>query len=169
MLTFIIGGVASGKSAYAERLIMQTKAERVYLATSQPLDDEMTAKIADHRAQRGPDWQTIEEPLNLAPVLQSIPEDRIVLLDCATLWLTNWMCADRDMDAAIDAFVDAIAYCAAPLVIVSNDLSGGLVPADAVSRKFQRVHGQLNTAIAARAELVVQVTVGLPTALKGTL
>lgn len=168
-LTLILGGAASGKSRVAEQLVFATGRPRIYLATSQAGDAEMSAKITRHRAQRGPDWTTIEEPLELTDVIRNQDGSDVVLLDCATLWLTNWMCDNRDMDAAAQAFLAMITPCDAPLVVVSNDLGGGLVPPDAMSRQFQQVHGKLNQLVAAQADLVVAVTAGLPHVLKGVL
>lgn len=167
--TFVLGGAASGKSAFAESLCFQSGKPRVYLATAQAFDDEMRAKIADHRAQRGTDWLTVEAPLDIKSALSGRSTDEIVLLDCATLWLTNVILAEQDHDAATKEMLDAIATCPAQIIVVSNEVGHGIVPDNALSRKFRNAQGRLNQMLAAQATLVVQVTAGLPQPLKGTL
>jgi len=110
-LTFVLGGAASGKSRFAEQIVMAQDAPRIYLATSQAFDAEMDDKIARHKAQRGDGWITIEEPLNVADVLAQQPSDHIVLVDCATLWLTNVILADLDVAEHTTAFCDALVNC----------------------------------------------------------
>ena len=168
-LTLVLGGAASGKSALAERLVMETGRPRVYLATSQPFDDEMRGKIARHRDQRGPDWVTVEEPFDLAPVLASVAVDQIVLIDCATLWLTNHLLAENDLPQENAKLLAALKNCPAPVVIVSNETGLGIVPDNALARRFRNAQGALNQQIAAIADTVVFVAAGLPMVLKGQL
>ena len=165
--TLIIGGAASGKSGYAENLCFQTEKPRAYIATAQAFDDEMKTKISEHRAQRGANWTTIEAPLDVANVLTARPKDEVVLLDCATLWLTNVLLAEQDITAAQTALLAAIAGCPAQLVVVSNEVGHGIVPDNALSRQFRNAQGRLNQALAAQADHVVQVIAGLPQVLKG--
>ena len=166
-LTLVLGGAASGKSKYAESIIRQSGKNPVYLATSQPFDDEMQAKVTAHRQQRGDGWDTIEEPINISKVLDSVNETQAVLIDCATLWLGNLMHYDHDTDAAFDDLVAACRRCAAPVVIVSNELGMGLVPETSMGRKFRNLHGKMNQQIAAAADTVLFVAAGLPMTLKG--
>lgn len=168
-LTLVLGGAASGKSAFAETLATQSGKSRVYLATSTVLDAEMRAKVQRHLAQRGPGWVTIEEPLDLEPVLADLTSEHICLIDCATLWLSNLMMAQKDIEATQTGLLDALANCAAQCVIVSNEVGHGIVPDNALARDFREAQGRLNIALAAQADLVVQVTAGLPNALKGQL
>jgi len=168
-LIFILGGAASGKSEYAERLTDTAGKTRHYLATSQPLDDEMRGKVAKHRARRDAGWTTHEAPLELGPVLSTLGADCICLVDCATFWLSNHMMADSDLTSAQDRLLSDIATCTAGIIIVSNEVGQGIVPGDALSRRFREAQGRLNIALAARAETVVQVVAGLPNLLKGTL
>lgn len=165
----ILGGAASGKSEYAERLTDAAGKAKHYLATSQPLDDEMRAKVARHRARRDAGWTTHEAPLELGPVLSALGADSICLLDCATFWLSNHMMADSDLAAAQDRLLSDITNCPAEVIVVTNEVGQGIVPADALSRRFREAQGRLNIALAARAETVVQVVAGLPNLLKGTL
>jgi adenosylcobinamide kinase/adenosylcobinamide-phosphate guanylyltransferase len=166
-LTLVIGGAASGKSAYAESLARQSGRPRIYLATSTAQDTEMQTKIARHIAQRGTGWTTIEAPLDLGPVLSNLTADQICLIDCATLWLSNQMMADNDILTAQSALLETLKFCAAPCIIVTNEVGHGIVPGNALARTFREVQGRLNIALAAQADLVVQVTVGLSTVLKG--
>ena len=168
-LTLVLGGAASGKSLWAETLVTQTARPRVYVATAQAFDEDMHAKIKEHRTQRGPDWRTIEAPLDLTPALAGVAGDDAVLLDCATLWLSNHLLADHDLTAQTDTLMAALHVCPAPVVVVSNEVGLSGVPENALARQFQRAQGRLNQRLAAEADLVVQVIAGLPLVLKGSL
>lgn len=168
-LTLILGGAASGKSAYAERCALKSGRRPVYVATAQAYDAEMQAKIDAHRASRGAGWETIEEPLNPAVALDGIAADHIVLIDCATLWLSNVMLGDGDVGAATDTLVAGLAACRAPCIIVSNETGMGLVPDTRLGRDFRNAQGRLNQTLAAAAHTVVFVAAGLPLSLKGNL
>lgn len=167
--TLVLGGAASGKSAFAENLCFQTQKNRVYIATAQAFDDEMRAKISDHQVQRGADWTTIEAPLDVGAALQTCPAGSVVLLDCATLWLSNVLLAEQDVAAQSDALCAAIAACPAQVVVVSNEVGHGIVPDNALARQFRNAQGRLNQMLAAQAGVVVQVIAGLPQVLKGQL
>jgi adenosylcobinamide kinase/adenosylcobinamide-phosphate guanylyltransferase len=168
-LTLVVGGAASGKSAFAEALVMDTQKPRFYLATAQAFEDEMHAKIERHKDVRGSGWTTIEAPLDLAPALSTANPDHIILLDCATLWLSNHLLSGHDLTAQSDTLLDNLSICAAPVVVVSNEVGAGIVPDNALSRQFREAQGRLNQRLAAQADLVVTVIAGLPLALKGTL
>jgi len=165
--TFVLGGAASGKSGFAERCCFETEKPRFYIATAQAFDDEMRAKISAHKAQRGAGWTTIEAPLSAPAALRDCSAGTVVLLDCATLWLSNVMLADQDVNAACDTLIDAIAVCPAQVVVVSNEVGHGVVPDNALARQFRNAQGRLNQRLAAQADLVVQVIAGLPQVLKG--
>ncbi len=166
-LTFILGGAASGKSAFAEQLTVSNGKSRVYLATSQVFDDEMRLKIRQHIAQRGSGWTTIEAPFDLSPELAKLTNDQICLIDCATMWLTNHLLAENNLEEAQAGLLEAMKTCAAQIVVVSNEVGHGIVPDNALSRRFREAQGRLNIALAAQADRVVQVTAGLPLVLKG--
>ena len=168
-LTLILGGAASGKSSYAERLVNADGRTRVYIATAQAFDDEMRDKIAAHRTTRGDGWQTIEAPLDVAGALRGVGDGEVVLLDCATLWLSNAMLAERDLAQECAALLAALRACPAPMVVVSNEVGMGIVPEHAMSRRFRNAQGRLNQDLAAQADLVVAVMAGLPLVLKGTV
>ncbi|MEX0305873.1 MAG: bifunctional adenosylcobinamide kinase/adenosylcobinamide-phosphate guanylyltransferase [Ruegeria sp.] len=166
-LTFVLGGAASGKSLFSEQIVVSTGKNRVYLATSQVFDDEMRLKIRQHIAQRGGGWSTIEAPFDLSPELAKLTKDQVCLIDCATMWLTNHLLAENDLKHAQEELLTALKNCAAQIIIVSNEVGHGIVPDNALSRKFREAQGRLNIALAAQADRVVQVTVGLPLVLKG--
>lgn len=163
----ILGGAASGKSDFAENLVCEMGPERLYLASAQAQDDEMAAKIAAHAARRGPGWQLVEAPLDPGPALAAAQVP--VLFDCATMWLSNQMFSGAELEAAQARLLAALAACPAPVVTVSNELGQGIVPADAMTRRFREAQGRLNIALARQADCVVQVIAGLPNVLKGTL
>lgn len=168
-LTFILGAAASGKSKFAENLCETTGLNKIYVATAQAFDDEMVHKINRHLAQRGDNWTTIEAPLDVAKALDTATSSDVVLLDCATLWLTNVILGDHDLDAQSALLLAALSRCAAPVVVVSNEVGMGIVPDNALSRKFRNAQGRLNQDIAARADTVVAVMAGLPMVLKGAV
>ena len=168
-LSLVLGGAASGKSVFAEGLILGSGLAPVYVATAQSWDAEMAAKIAAHRAQRGPGWRLIEEPLEISKKLTAVNFSDAVLVDCATLWLTNVMLADRDTEAAGTELLAALADCPAPVVIVSNEVGQGIVPDNALARRLRTAQGRLNQRLAAQADLVVMVIAGLPMVVKGAL
>ncbi|MFD3190459.1 bifunctional adenosylcobinamide kinase/adenosylcobinamide-phosphate guanylyltransferase [Sedimentitalea sp. HM32M-2] len=168
-ITLVLGGAASGKSDYAEALAVDCGKPRVYLATAQALDAEMRRKIDRHIGRRGTDWMTLEAPLNLPAALATLAAHQVCLLDCATMWLSNQMLAEADLDRAQAALLQALRDCPAQVIVVSNEVGQGIVPDNAVARDFREAQGRLNIALAARADLVVQVVAGLPRALKGQL
>ena len=165
--TFVLGGAASGKSSFAESLCFQSPSARVYIATAQAFDDEMRAKVSAHRTQRGTDWLTLEAPLDVTGALSKRATEEIVLLDCATLWLSNLLLANWDIDTASAELLAAISMCPAKIIVVSNEVGHGIVPDNALARQFRNAQGRLNQSLAAQADLVVNVIAGLPQILKG--
>jgi adenosylcobinamide kinase/adenosylcobinamide-phosphate guanylyltransferase len=163
----VLGGARSGKSRYAEQITMSSRPPWIYLATAESFDDEMTTRIADHKNRRSHDWQTIDTPLDLADALAALPPSATVLVDCLTLWLSNLMLAERDIDAEIQRLEAAMLAHAAPLVLVSNEVGFGIVPDNALARRFRDFQGLLNQRVAARADRVVLVVAGLPMIVKG--
>ena len=168
-LSLILGGAASGKSVFAEQLVMDTGQPRIYLATAQAFDGEMEAKVEKHLLQRGPDWQTIEAPHETAEALKDLPAESVVLLDCATMWLSNHLLAESDLVAEQDKLLNALTDCAARLVVVSNEVGLDVVPENKLARQFRNAQGALNQALARQADLAVLVVAGLPMVLKGEL
>jgi len=164
--TLVLGGARSGKSAFAETLAREAS-DRVYLATATADDDEMRERIAHHRARRGADWRTIEEPLALVAALaREAQSGRAVLVDCLTLWLSNLMHAERHVEAATQELVACLREARGAVVLVSNEVGLGLVPDTLLGRRFRDAQGRLNQAIAAVADDVVFIAAGLPLWLK---
>ncbi|TGD64589.1 bifunctional adenosylcobinamide kinase/adenosylcobinamide-phosphate guanylyltransferase [Tabrizicola sp. WMC-M-20] len=168
-LSLVIGGARSGKSRLAERLVSASGRPRTYIATAQPFDAEMRDRIARHRDDRGPDWTTLEAPLDIASALAACDPAGAILLDCATLWLSNALLAGQNLDDATQALLDTLETSPAPVVIVSNEVGWGIVPENALARQFRDAQGRLNQKIATRARLVIGVMAGLPFTLKGSL
>jgi adenosylcobinamide kinase/adenosylcobinamide-phosphate guanylyltransferase len=168
-LTLVTGGAASGKSRFAERLVATAGRRKVYVATAEAFDAEMAAKIEKHRLDRGALWRTIEAPLDLVGALGEEWSDEIVLVDCLTLWLSNHLLADGDLGAEGDKLLAALGAMQVPVVLVSNEVGQGVVPDNALARRFRAAQGALNQRIARRADLVVAVMSGLPLVLKGSL
>ncbi len=168
-LTLVIGGARSGKSRFAESLVVRSARARVYIATAEAWDDEMRQRIRHHVQDRGANWTTVESPHDLTAALSLVTRDQVVLLDCATLWLTNRMLAGANLDAETAALLDAIRICPAPVVVVSNEVGWSIVPENALARAFRDAQGRLNQRLAAEAGLAVAVMAGLPLVLKGQL
>ncbi len=168
VLTLVLGGARSGKSRHAEGLIAALpppwSPPWSYVATGEARDPEMAERIAQHRARRGADWRTIEAPRDLAAALGACG-DAPVLIDCLTLWLSNLMLADADIDAEIARLERALAR-KAPVVAVANEVGFGIVPDNALARRFRDAQGQLNQRLARRADRVVLVVAGLPLVVK---
>lgn len=167
-VTLVLGGARSGKSRHAEKLVAESGLSPVYIATAAALDDEMGERIAHHRDRRGGEWTTIEEQFGLAETIANEARpDRILLVDCLTLWLSNLTFAERDIPAEQAALVARLAECAGPVILVSNEIGLGLVPETSLGRRFRDAQGWLNQRVAEVATRVVFVAAGLPLVLKG--
>lgn len=165
-LTLVLGGARSGKSRFAERLIGDRRGA-AYIATAEARDAEMQARIECHRKRRGPDWRTFEEPLDLVGAFRrAAAQDGPILLDCLTVWLSNLMEAERDIADEMQRLAGCLASPRSPVVVVSNEVGQGIVPANPLARRFRDHAGQLNQAIAAVADRVYFVTAGLATQIK---
>ncbi len=166
--TLVLGGARSGKSALAERLVLATGLEPVYLATAEALDDEMAIRVAAHRERRDSAWRLVEEPVALADAIrrESAPT-RALLVDCLTVWLSNLLLRDADLAAASSSVIEALGSAEGPIVLVSNEVGQGIVPMNALARRFVDESGRLHQRIAAEAEQVILVVAGLPHWLKG--
>ena len=167
-LALVLGGQRSGKSAWAERRAVATRLTPVYVATAEARDGEMAERILAHRARRGEAWQLVEDPLELAAVIDRWSgEERVLLVDCLTLWLSNLMDARRDVAAAVTALEAALAARNGPVVLVSNEVGSGVIPMHPLSRRFVDEAGRLHQRVAEVATEVVLVTAGRPQWLKG--
>lgn len=164
---FVTGGARSGKSRFAQRLAEELPAERLFIATAEAWDEEMAERIARHRADRGPAWSTVEAPYDLpATIAAADRSDRVLLVDCLTLWASNLILAERDVDPAVDALVAALRDASGAVVLVSNEVGMGIVPDNALARRFRDVAGTINQRVAAIADRATLVVSGLPVALK---
>lgn len=168
-VTFILGGARSGKSRCAEALVRAAASAATYIATAEPGDAEMAARIAEHRRRRDSFWHTIEEPLDLAAAIRAHAEPaRPVLVDCLTLWLSNLMAACRIVEHEAETLCAALRDARGPVVLVANEVGLGLVPETPLGREFRDAAGRLNQQVAALADRVVFVAAGLPLVLKGS-
>ncbi len=166
-LTLILGGMRSGKSRCAERSVLESGRQPVYIATAQALDDEMARRIAAHRKRRDARFRVVEEPLDLAGALQrECAPDHAVLVDCLTLWLTNLMVGGRAVEVELARLLAALPDLPGPVVLVSNEVGQGVVPVGAMARAFVDHAGWLHQRIAERADAVVFMTAGIPQRLK---
>ena len=166
--TLVLGGARSGKSAFAERLVVASGLVPVYCATAEARDAEMRERIARHRADRAAaGWTTVEEPLDLCGVIdREARAGRALLVDCLTLWLSNVMLRDDDVTARQADLLACLGQAAGPVVFVSNEIGLGLVPETPLGRRFRDAQGRLNQAVAAACARVVFVAAGLPLVLK---
>jgi adenosylcobinamide kinase/adenosylcobinamide-phosphate guanylyltransferase len=171
MLTLVLGGVRSGKSAYAQKAAETAATANggalIMIVTAEPLDGDMKARIAQHRAERGPAWQTVEAPLELPEAIARLQAEDIVVVDCLTLWTSNLLLRGADIPAHAKALCDTIAKCPCPLWLVSNEVGLGVVPDNALARRFRDEAGRLHQRIAAVADEVVMTVAGLPLKVKG--
>jgi adenosylcobinamide kinase/adenosylcobinamide-phosphate guanylyltransferase len=165
-LTLVLGGARSGKSRFAEGLVMARPAPWLYIATAQAFDDEMRHRITDHRARRADGWETVEEPLEIAAVLGAVPGGRPVLVDCLTLWLSNVLLAGHDAETEAARLAATLARPRGPWVVVANEVGLGIVPENPLARRFRDAAGWLNQRVAATADRVVLTVAGIPVEVK---
>lgn len=162
----ITGGARSGKSRFAERLTLAMRGDAIYVATAEALDDEMAERIASHQARRGPEWETMSAPLSLLEALHETDHGRPRLVDCLTLWLSNLMHHGRDWEAEARALAEALPGFAAPVVFVTNEVGGGIVPENRLARAFRDAAGLVNQEIAAACDELWLVVAGYPIKVK---
>lgn len=163
----VIGGARSGKSRYAQQRAEATSLSRVFIATAKAFDEEMCERIARHRADRDAGWQTVEVPLDLPQAIAEYDApDRVLLVDCLTLWVTNLMLGERDIEPALCAITSVIARSTGQLIFVSNEVGWGIVPENALARRFRDMAGLANQRIAACMDEVQFMCAGLNLRLK---
>jgi len=165
-LTFLLGGARSGKSTHAESLISVLPPPWTYIATAQAFDAEMTERIRLHRARRDDRWETIDAPLDLAGAIEDLSDGRPVLIDCLTLWLSNHMLAEHDIEAECRRLAVLLSRPRGPWFVVSNEVGLGIVPDNALGRSFRDAQGRLNQMVAAEADSVLFMMAGLPLRVK---
>ena len=162
----ITGGARSGKSALAERLTLALGTPAVYIATAQPLDGEMAARIARHEARRGAEWRTVAEPLELCTALDESDGTGPRLVDCLTLWLSNLMQGGHDWERQTDALARTLAEQSSPVVFVTNEVGAGIVPENRLARTFRDAAGLVNQRIATACDEVWLCVAGHPLKVK---
>ena len=166
--TLILGGARSGKSRRALALAEQSHDQRIFIATAEALDEEMAARIEQHKAERGRGWITLEEPIDLcAAIERSAALDKVCVVDCLTLWISNLMHHQRNLNDETDRLCAMLAKSSGAIVMVSNEVGMGLVPESALGRRFRDAQGRLNQAVANVCDRVEFVAAGLPITLKG--
>lgn len=168
-LTLVLGGARSGKSGFAqaEAEALAGQAGRlVMIATGQAFDEEMRQRIAQHRRERGEAWRTVEAPVDLVGALAGLRPGDVAVADCLTLWLSNLMTADMDLEAEASALAAAARGLRSPVWFVSNEVGLGIVPENAMARRFRDEAGRLHRRLAEIADHVVLVVAGLPMKLK---
>ncbi|MGE0006694.1 MAG: bifunctional adenosylcobinamide kinase/adenosylcobinamide-phosphate guanylyltransferase [Parvibaculaceae bacterium] len=166
-LTLVLGGARSGKSRYAEGLARRHRGRPTYVATAETTDQEMAERISRHRAERGARWRTIEAPLDLVGALRQAEGARtFTLVECLTVWINNLIYHGKDVTGEIERLCESLAGAKGHVVVVSNEVGLGIVPDNALARRFRDEAGRANQAIAAAADEVVFIAAGLPMILK---
>jgi len=168
-IVFITGGARNGKSSFALKQASGIPGKKAYIATAEALDEEMRKRIEDHREQRGREWDTFEEPLMIAEVINKIGDSYDTLvLDCLTLWLSNIMHSNLIIETEIERLISSLRSHRTSVFIVSNEVGMGIVPENEMSRKFRDMAGLLNQKIAGAADEVYIVIAGIPVKIKGS-
>ncbi|MFW6147597.1 MAG: bifunctional adenosylcobinamide kinase/adenosylcobinamide-phosphate guanylyltransferase [Thermodesulfobacteriota bacterium] len=167
----VLGGAKSGKSRFAMDACNALARKSIFLATAQALDREMEERILRHRSERGSEWLTVEEPIELASAIRTTDkQDTVILVDCLTLWLNNLFMKYRDerekIDRNIDDLVNQLSYVRGVVVVVSNEVGMGIVPEDELSRRYRDAAGLLNQRVAGVADRVVAILAGQPLVVK---
>jgi adenosylcobinamide kinase/adenosylcobinamide-phosphate guanylyltransferase len=165
-LTLVLGGARSGKSRHAEALLAAAPPPWIYVATAEAGDAEMAARIAEHRRRRDKRWQTVEAPRELAPALAGLPTDASLLIDCLTLWLSNLLLAGSDVAAEAERLEAVLLARRGIVVAVANEVGLGIVPDNALARRFRDAAGHLNQRLASRAGRVALLVAGIPLEVK---
>jgi adenosylcobinamide kinase/adenosylcobinamide-phosphate guanylyltransferase len=166
-IILVMGGARSGKSRFAQAQAEASDSKLVYIATALALDAEMSERIARHQSDRSMRWETVECPVQLADVLKDYQAEGLtILIDCLTLWLSNLILGEHHVEEAVTGLKAAVAASPCHIIMVSNEVGQGIVPENALARRFRDEAGWLNQAIAEIAEEVWFVTAGLPQRLK---
>ncbi|WP_312128313.1 bifunctional adenosylcobinamide kinase/adenosylcobinamide-phosphate guanylyltransferase [Brevundimonas sp.] len=163
--TLVLGGARSGKSRYAQRAAeaaaASSGAKPIAVVTAQIYDDEMAERVTNHREERGDVWDTIEAPLILPQAIAALKDDDVAVIDCMTLWLTNMMMADKDIGQQTRELLTALTSTQAEIWVVSNEVGWGIVPDNALARRFRDEAGRLNQALAESAAHTVLIVAGM--------
>ena len=166
MSILVTGGARSGKSRYAEQRTRELGSAPVYIATAEAFDAEMADRIAQHQQRRGPEWQTINAPLDLSQALREADGRGPCLVDCLTIWLNNLIFHERDIAAATQALISVIHKRMDPVILVTNEVGSGIVPENALARRFRDEAGRMNQTMAEAVDEVYVSISGIPLKLK---
>jgi len=171
-LTLITGGTRSGKSRYALELARERAGDRAkcFLATAEPLDEEMKVRILRHREERGSDFITVEEPLRLSQAVLSAQEQfSFILIDCLTLWMSNLLShlSDEQMEHEVKSFLEVLSSRKTDLLFVTNETGWGVIPNNVLARRFVDELGSLNRKLAEISDEVILMVSGIPSMIKG--
>lgn len=170
-LTFVLGGARSGKSRFAVELARKIALRTAFLATAVITDEEMSKRVERHRKARPQDWATVEEPLHVPEWLRCFGmEFDVIVIDCITIWLSNWVIngeSDERILALVDELLDAVEHHQGHIIIVSNEVGMGIVPATSLGRRFRDLAGEANQRIAVPATSVYWLCAGIPVRIKG--
>jgi adenosylcobinamide kinase/adenosylcobinamide-phosphate guanylyltransferase len=167
--TFIIGGCRSGKSRYALALAEKIADDnRIFIATCIPQDDEMKKRVSRHQRERGKGWDAFEAPVELPEaILEQSKNAEVVLVDCLTLWISNLFMESEDPDVKTGRLTDAVHKAECPVIIVSNEVGTGIVPKNALARKYRDAVGLANQKVASKVKEVIWMVAGIPVKIKG--
>ena len=169
-LTILVtGGARSGKSVFAEKRTKQLGSSLIYIATSEVIDSEMKKRVEEHQARRGSEWQTLHAPINLTEALIETDGKGPCLVDCVTFWLNNLIFHDEDIDAATKELITVLNERSDPVVLVTNEIGSGIIPENALARRFLDEAGRLNQTIAQIADEVYVSISGIPLQIKPKL
>jgi len=163
MLTFLVGGARSGKSTLAVQMGEQHRGAVTFIATAEPFDDDLAARIERHRGERPPGWSTVEAPVDLAAAVRAVPDTSMVIVDCLTVWLANLLvhvAAASGRAASITDVIEAVRQREAPTVVVSNEVGMGIHPETPLGREYRDELGRLNQLVAAVADTSLLVVAG---------
>ena len=166
-LTILVtGGARSGKSVFAEKRTKQLGSSLIYIATSEVIDSEMKKRVEEHQARRGSEWQTLHAPINLTEALIETDGKGPCLVDCLTFWLNNLIFHDEDIDAAKKELITVLNERSDPVVLVTNEIGSGIIPENALARRFLDEAGRLNQTISQIADEVYVSISGIPLQIK---
>jgi adenosylcobinamide kinase/adenosylcobinamide-phosphate guanylyltransferase len=169
---FVLGGCRSGKSGYALETAQQfSGADKIFIATCIPYDDEMKQRVARHQEERSRTWQTVEAPIHLpAAIAETGQEAGVILVDCLTLWINNLLMEKQNSEQILDqvqGLTKAVEAAACPIILVSNEVGTGIVPENKLARLYRDLIGSANQAVAECADQVIWMVAGIPVTIKG--
>jgi adenosylcobinamide kinase/adenosylcobinamide-phosphate guanylyltransferase len=170
-ITLVIGGCKSGKSCHALRLAEESGSRRVFIATCVAFDEELTERVARHKAQRDGTWKTVDVPIDLPEAISGHDgENTVLLIDCLTLWINNLLMVSEDqraVDEAVTSLIAALSGTRCPVILVANEVGAGIVPENRLARLFRDAAGVANQRVAAAADQVIYMVAGISMTIKG--